>query len=187
VTNSEIRRKILEMLYERFEEHPYHRITPKEFRETLNIDLKNLNFNIIYLEEKGHVELQKPLEGSIFVGARITTKGIDLIEDEYQFNITYPVTRPRRSARKDFLQEFDALIKKIQSLNTMNGDTKELIIEEIIEIKSELKKPEPSYSKVKSLVVKINDKNSNLGTQVMAIVENPIIADKLRHSLGKDL
>ncbi|KPJ70488.1 hypothetical protein AMJ52_09905 [candidate division TA06 bacterium DG_78] len=187
MTNSEIRRKILEMLYERFKEHPYYRITPKEFREVLDIDLKKLYYNIIYLEEKGHVELQKPLEGNLFVGARITTKGIDLIEDEYQFNILYPVVQLKTSTRTHFLQEFDELIKKIQSMDTMNNDTKELIIEEIVEIKSELKKPEPSYSKVKSLVEKIKEKNSTLSTQVMAIIENPTIVDKLRYSLRKEL
>jgi DNA-binding MarR family transcriptional regulator len=187
MTNSEIRRKIIELLYERFKEHPYHRITPKEFREVLHIDLKTLYYNIIYLEEKGYIELQKPLEGSLFVGARITTKGIDLIEDEYQFNIVYPVARPKRTARRDFLQKFYRLIKKIESIDTINNDTKELIIEELIEIKNELKKPEPSYSKVKLLVEKIKEKNSALGTQVMAIIENPVIANKLRHSLKKDL
>ena len=74
------------MLYQRFTEHPYHRITPKEFIENLGVTQEKLDFNIVYLEEKGFVELQKPLEGSIFVGARITTKGIDLVEDEKQFN-----------------------------------------------------------------------------------------------------
>jgi len=78
------------MLYTCFTEHPYHRITPKEFTESLGVTQKVLDFNIIYLEEKGYVELQKPLEGSIFVGARITTKGIDLVEDTNQLNVLFP-------------------------------------------------------------------------------------------------
>ena len=56
-----VRRKILERLYERFVDHPYNRTTPKEFKEQLGIDLRNLNYNIIYLEDKGLIELQKPL------------------------------------------------------------------------------------------------------------------------------
>jgi hypothetical protein len=187
MNNSEIRRKILEMLYERFKEHPYYRITPKEFKEILDIDLKKLYYNIIYLEEKGEVELQKPLEGNLFVGARITTKGIDLIEDEYQLNILYPVAQPKKSTRTYSRHDFDKLIKKIESMDTMNNDTKELTIEEIVKIKSELKKPEPSYSKVKSLVEKIKEKNPELGTQVMDIIENPTIIDKLRSSFKKEL
>ncbi len=78
------------MTYLLYQEHPYYRITPREFMEAMNISLKKLNFNIVYLEEKGLLELQKPLEGNIFVGARITPSGIDLVEDEDQFNDLYP-------------------------------------------------------------------------------------------------
>jgi hypothetical protein len=90
VTNYALRRKILEMLYKRFTEHPYHRITPQEFIEKLAVTQKELDFNIVYLEEKGFVELQKPLEGSIFVGARITPKGIDLVEDDKKLSELFP-------------------------------------------------------------------------------------------------
>ena len=90
MTNHGLRRKILQMLYTCFTEHPYHRITPEEFTESLGITQKMLDFNIIYLEEKGYIELQKPLEGSIFVGARITPKGIDVVEDKKKFDILFP-------------------------------------------------------------------------------------------------
>jgi DNA-binding MarR family transcriptional regulator len=90
MTNHELRRKILQMLYACFTEHPYHRLTPQEFIENLNVTHKVLDFNIIYLEEKGYVELQKPLEGSIFVGARITPKGIDLVENKRKFSELFP-------------------------------------------------------------------------------------------------
>ena len=96
MNNIEIRRKILEMVYERFKEHPYYMVTPKEFKDTLSIDSKELNYNIVYLEEKGYLELQKSLDGDIFVAARITTKGIDLIEDENEFNIIFPSLKSDR-------------------------------------------------------------------------------------------
>ena len=87
-----LRRKILTMLYACFTEHPYRRITPKEFIEELSVTHKELDFNIVYLEEKGFLELQKPLEGNIFVGARITPKGIDLVEDRDKLNDLFPTT-----------------------------------------------------------------------------------------------
>ena len=78
------------MTYELYQQHPYYRVTPKEFREAIEIGIQELNFNVIYLEEKGLLELQKPLEGDLFVGARITPDGIDLIEDQERFNELYP-------------------------------------------------------------------------------------------------
>jgi len=90
MVNKSIRKKILQMTYEIYQEHPYYRITPKEFIEVLGISIKKLNFNIVYLAEKGLLELQTPLEGNIFVGARITPEGIDLVEDDERFNAVYP-------------------------------------------------------------------------------------------------
>ncbi len=89
MTNSAIRKKMLEILYELFQKRPYNRITPKELIEIIGVDLETLHFNAVYLEEKGYLELQKPLDGTLFVGARITAEGIDLIEDIDKFNAIF--------------------------------------------------------------------------------------------------
>lgn len=186
--NIEIRRKILEMTYERFKEHPYYRITPKEFKEALNINIKELHYNIIYLEEKGYLELQKPLEGSLFVGARITTKGIDLVEDNYQFDIMFPVDKSTTSMQLDVFKEFNLLIERINNLSSdISNNQKELIIEEIKEIQKELKKNEPSYTQVKLFLDKIKQRDIEIGEQVTAILKNPIITKILAESAKKEL
>jgi uncharacterized LabA/DUF88 family protein len=187
MTNIEIRRKIMEMVYEKFKEHPYYRITPKEFKEALNIDLKTLNFNIVYLEEKGYIELQKPLEGSLFVGARITSKGIDLVEDKYQFDITFPVDRDTTTMQINIFKEFNLLIDRINSDERITGETKEILVEEVKEIQMELKKIEPSYSRVKSFLDKIRQHNYEIGEQVLSLLKNPVILDLLERSAKKEL
>lgn len=187
MTNIEIRRKILEMLYAQYMEHPYYRITPKEFKEALNIDLKTLNFNIVYLEEKGYIELQKPLEGSLFVGARITSKGVDLVEDEYQFDIVFPVTRDTSKMQINVFKEFNLLIDRLSTDEKISSDIKEILIEEIKEIQKELKKIEPSYNKVKAFLDRIRQHNFEIGEQVMALLRNPVIFDLLEKSAKKEL
>jgi len=187
MTNIEIRRKTLEMAYERFKEHPYYRITPKEFKEALNINIRELHYNIIYLEEKGYLELQKPLEGDLFVGVRITVKGIDLVEDEYQFDIMFPVTKTETSMQMNVFKEFNLLIEKITSSNEISNNLKELIVEEIKEIQKELKKIEPSYANVKLFLSRINERDFNIYKQVMAILNNPTIVKILTESARKEL
>ncbi|MEO0137038.1 MAG: hypothetical protein ABIL39_08085 [candidate division WOR-3 bacterium] len=187
MTNIEIRRKILEMAYEKFKEHPYYRITPREFKEALNIDLKTLNFNIVYLEEKGYIELTKPLEGSLFVGARITSKGIDLIEDEYQFDITFPVEKDTSAMQLSVFKEFNTLIARINGDEKISRDTREILIEEIKEIQQELKKIEPSYNRVKTFLDKVRQHNFEIGNQVMALLQNPVILNILLKSAKKEL
>ena len=140
MTAIEIRRKILEMLFTIFKQHPYNRITPKEFRETLNISLSDLNYNIVYLEEKGLVELQKPLEGNIFVGARITSKGIDLLEDEEQIDILFPVKANPKSVPDYALRELSEILNAIGYDETLSDDAKDIIEDGITTIIEELKK-----------------------------------------------
>ncbi len=187
MTNIEIRRKILEMSYERFKEHPYYRITPKEFKEILNIDLKTLNFNIVYLEEKGYIELQKPLEGSLFVGARITSKGVDLVEDEFQFDTTFPVNQDTSAMQINIFKEFNLLIDRVNESDGISSDTKEILTEEIKEIQKELKKIEPSYARVKLFLDRVRQHNFEVGEQVMALLKNPVIFNILEKSAKKEL
>lgn len=182
----EVRRSILKILYEQFVEHPYNRITPKEFKEQLGINLKDLNYNIIYLEDKCLIELQKPLEGSIFVGARITHRGIDLVEDEYEFDIMFP-TFKRASPPRNVFTQFTLLIDSIEVDGSINSDLKELIIENIKQIQNELKKIEPSYAVVKKFLVKVKERNYDIGEKLQAILRNPSISKILADSAKKEL
>lgn len=181
-----VRRRILEILYEQFVEHPYNRTTPKEFKERLGISLRDLNYNIIYLEDKCLIELQKPLEGSIFVGARITHRGIDLVEDEYEFDIMFPAFKKTSLPRNVFTQ-FTLLIDSIEVDDNINSDLKELIIENIKQIRNELKKTEPSYAVVKKSLDKVKERNYDIGEKLQAILRNPSISKILTDSAKKEL
>jgi DNA-binding Lrp family transcriptional regulator len=181
-----VRRRILEILYEQFVEHPYNRTTPKEFKEQLGISLRDLNYNMIYLEDKGLVELQKPLEGSLFVGARITYRGIDLVENEYEFDIMFPVVK-RALPPDNVFNQFTLLIDAIEVDDTINSDLKELIIEGIKEIIDELKKVNPSYAVVKKFLVKVKERNYDIGEKLQAILKNPLISKILADSAKKEL
>ncbi|MBA7523988.1 hypothetical protein ES705_16125 [subsurface metagenome] len=182
-----IRRQILKMAYERFKEHPYYRITPKELEDALNIGFKELNYNIIYLEEKGLIELQKPLEGSIFVGVRISSKGIDLVEDECRFDIMFPADKGEKLAPTHIFAKFNLLIDSIESINNIDNGLKKLITAEIREIQNELKKIEPSYTKIKKFLGKIKQKDDNIYEKVMAIIKNPNISSILAESAKREL
>jgi hypothetical protein len=187
MTTREIRRKILESLYARFKEHPYYRLTPKELQEILDVSLQELNFNVVYLEEKGYLELQKPLEGNIFVGARITTKGIDLVEDEYQFNALFPVNPIDNVMESNVFQEFTSLLHNIKTTLNIDNNTKELIIEEIKEITNELQKNKPSYSEIKKSINQIRNRDAEVYTKVMKIIKAPMITHILSESAKREL
>ena len=185
--NTVIRRKILEILYDSIRKHPYNRVTPKEFKESLGINLEELHFNIIYLEEKGLLELQKPLEGSLFVGARITPKGIDLVEDEYQMNVFFPQGLATPHIPESIFQKLDALIKETENWEAPSPDSKELIIEELKEILSELKSKEPSYARIKGLVDRLKERNFEVWQNLMDTIKDPAVARVLSKAANREL
>jgi hypothetical protein len=187
MTNPEIRRRILEIAYQRFQENPYYRITPAEFKEALNINIKDLHFNIVYLEEKGYLELQKPVEGTLFITARITVKGIDLVEDEYQLNMAFPVKKDTAKVQINVFKEFDLIVDKINASDAIGANTRELIIEEVREIQKELKKIKPSYGRVKAVLDQIKQRDADVGRDVVTVLDNPVINQILTESAKKEL
>jgi len=187
VTNSEIRRKILQLLYERFKDHPYGRITPKELQTTLNIGLKELQFNAIYLEEKGLVELQKPLEGTLFVGARATPKGIDIVEDEYELDISFPTPGANRTIPATVFGNLTNLINEVGKSDELGEEQKEIITEEIKVVQNELMKSEPSYSLLKKSIDRLRERNFDIYEKLKVIIRDPAVIHMLSLSARKEL
>jgi hypothetical protein len=187
MSNSEIRRKILQMLYDSFTEHPYNRTTPKEFKETMDIGLKELHFNIIYLEEKGYVELSKPLEGSVFVGARITPRGVDLVEDECEFDVLFPQQPIAHQVSTDMLQRFDVLTERANESPGLSGDSKELIREELKSIRDELTKNQPAYSIIKKNVDRIKNRTPEIWHELIEMLREPAISRLLSDAARREL
>lgn len=82
-----LRRSILETLYHTFQEYPYVAVELQQIEEKCNTDTKVLNWNIVYLEKCGYVELDRSYDCAPYIAssATITVAGIDLIEDENRF------------------------------------------------------------------------------------------------------
>lgn len=162
------------MVFESFKEHPYLRVTPKEIKEKLNINLRELYFNVVYLEEKGLIELQKPPEGDLFVGARITVKGIDLLESEFEFDIAFPAG-DEVTHNDNVFKALRLLCDAIEADEIIDEYKKELLIEHINQIKYELTKSTPSYSRVKTCIDKIKERDRTVGAKVIDILKDPTV------------
>ncbi|MBF0118347.1 MAG: hypothetical protein HQK79_05885 [Desulfobacterales bacterium] len=82
-----LRKCLLKILYENFKEYPYASMELKQLEEECNITPKELNWNIVYLEKCGYVELGKSSDCPPYIAAMatITAKGIDIVEKtEYE-------------------------------------------------------------------------------------------------------
>lgn len=87
-----LRHCILRTLYKLFQEFPYASIELRQIAEECRTDARELNWNIVYLEKCGYVELSKSSESLPYIASsvNITAQGIDLVEDESEFNRRFP-------------------------------------------------------------------------------------------------
>ena len=82
-----LRRLILQILYDSFQAHPYLQLEPDQLMASCHVDAHQLNWNLVYLEKCGYVELSKAYAQLPFVASAvtITVAGIDLLEDPAAF------------------------------------------------------------------------------------------------------
>ncbi len=86
--NNEIRRKILEILYEA--DKTSSRLVEMDYlKEKLNLDDSELDFHVKYLDQKSYLETSR-VSHAYFLTAKITARGVDLIEDTAAFDSEFP-------------------------------------------------------------------------------------------------
>jgi hypothetical protein len=94
-----LRRCILSRLYEIFKDFPYASVELSQIAEDCHTDAGELNWNIVYLEKCGYVELAKSYECQPFIApsVTITARGIDVVEDNGDFNRRFPDGYPEKA------------------------------------------------------------------------------------------
>lgn len=91
-----LRRCMLLNLYTTFRQYPYAVVELKQIEEDCGSNTKDVNWNMVYLEKCGYVELGKSVEAPPYVAstATLTAAGIDLIEDVDELDRRFPDHSP---------------------------------------------------------------------------------------------
>ena len=89
----QLRRCILEKLYASFREYPLASIELGQLAEACQANAPELNWNIVYLQKKGWVELDLGNDCPPYVActAALTGAGIDLVEAPQAFEEIFPM------------------------------------------------------------------------------------------------
>ena len=90
-----LRRCILKVLYQFFQEYPYGLAELHQFQKQCQCSPEQLNWNIVYLEKCGFVELDKSMDCPPYVSctASITAQGIDLVENPERLGQKFPPSK----------------------------------------------------------------------------------------------
>jgi hypothetical protein len=91
-----LRRCMLIHLYAIFKQYPYAAVELRQIEEDCHSNTSEVNWNMVYLEKCGYVELGKSVEAPPYVAstATLTAAGIDLIEDGDEFDRRFPDHSP---------------------------------------------------------------------------------------------
>jgi len=103
--NRAVRRQMLLVLYHAYQTHPHLMLSPKEVMDAAGVTHDGLVRNIFYLEEHGLVECLKGFGTALFGAAKLTAKGVDLVEDEEKLNALFPVGGAMPARPADELSE----------------------------------------------------------------------------------
>jgi hypothetical protein len=83
----------MENLYSFFQEHPFGIKELRSIEEACQTDTKTLNWNLVYLDRCGYIELDKSQDCPPYISCTvaITPQGIDLIENRPEFDQRFSV------------------------------------------------------------------------------------------------
>jgi len=88
-----------------FKKFPYAAIELKQIEEDCQTEPKEINWNMVYLEKCGFVELGKSIESPPYIASSVslTARGIDLIESEDEYNQVLPCGLSEKGIENDSL------------------------------------------------------------------------------------
>lgn len=170
VSNDQIRHRILENLYKTEQERPGDTgVDRKRLQEMLQVTNEKMDFNVLYLKEKGLIELHK-VYGVPWHTARITAVGIDVIENKNEYAARFPfiqttiqeihgnVYGPAVQAvgsKVSFVQQLYDAFQQARGITEMKTGIEKSLREEVMRylnsLEKELKKEELDAGKLQAL------------------------------------
>jgi hypothetical protein len=136
-----VRRYVLQVLYEAYMADPLEMLSPDDFLCRGQITRHGLAVSMHYLRDDGLAEVMLGYRPPLFVSARITTKGIDLVENRYQFDRRFP---PEVTETGDGLESVPALMEQLiaeADLCSLERGSREGLLRDVQYLRGELARP----------------------------------------------
>lgn len=136
-----VRRRLLSMLYDRYLQNPLDMPAPADLLEDGTITREELVANAHYLNDRGLIELMMGYSPPMFVAARITAKGIDLVENHFEFNLLFPgEPGPLEDAVADVPVLLERLIEEVDYVE-LDGEARRALLRDAQYLREEIARP----------------------------------------------
>lgn len=136
-----VRRHLLTRLYERYFEEPLDMLSPQDMLEDGSVSREDLLANMYYLSDRGLVELMIGYNPPMFAAARITAKGIDLVENHYEFNLLFPV---KPGEQEEDMAELPRLVERLveeADYAPVDGEARHSLLRDVQYLRDEVARP----------------------------------------------
>jgi hypothetical protein len=136
-----IRRSLLLTLYGRYMADPTEMVEPAAFLADGTLEKHPLLVNMHYLSDRGLVELMRGYDHSIFAAVRITAKGIDLVENQFELDRQFP---PHPDTAELGAADLPMLIERLQEeadLCDLEGVARRALLDDVAYLRGEIARP----------------------------------------------
>ena len=150
INNRKVRRRLLITLYETYQRDPHAVLTPAELEQNAGLTRDDIMRNIFYLEERGFVKCMKRYGSSLFAAVRISTLGIDLVEDEARLAGLFGTVTGRSadSCSSEYAEEVSvdsghavrAIYAAVCSMN-LDSEMRHAVLDDVRSLEFELRRP----------------------------------------------
>jgi hypothetical protein len=148
-----VRRRILLVLYDHYQEDPLQMLSPEELMEHGGLLREDLSANIHYLFDRGLVEMMTGYNPPMFAAVRMTADGIDLVENAHEFSRRYP---PSAEELEGKMAEAPMLLDRLAEeadFAPLDGDARACLLRDINYLRDELARPADRWRKETVLTV----------------------------------
>jgi hypothetical protein len=136
-----VRRRMLLILYERYLKDPLDMLSPDDLMEDGTITREDLVPNAYYLNDRGLIELMIGYNPPMFAAARITANGIDLVENQFEFNLRFPGDFQEA---EETLSELPLLMERLveeADLSPLDGEARKSLLRDVQYLRDEFARP----------------------------------------------
>jgi hypothetical protein len=129
---------ILSLMYDHYQQNPLDMLTPADLMTDGGVTRDELVANIHYLSDRGLVELMLGYYPPLFAAARITPDGIDLVENDREFNQVFPA---QVTASDLATADITVLVEQLAAeaeLTSLDGDDRRTLHRDVRFLRDEL-------------------------------------------------
>ncbi|HOJ32309.1 MAG TPA: hypothetical protein PKY35_02005 [Candidatus Hydrogenedentes bacterium] len=136
-----VRRKLLLALYNRYLKDPLEMLSPEDVLSESGIAREDLLANIHYLHDRGLVELMVGYNPPLFAAARITADGIDLIENQFEFNLRFPPEPSELEVNAASIPYLCERLVEEADFSPLDGEKRRTLLRDVQYLRDELSRP----------------------------------------------